>query len=95
MRRVLLGEGWSRRQGGADIFRNITGSRLEIIEGMGHDIPKKYRARIADRIIGHFKMVADQPRYPFFLRCSTIAVAASAAEIFDVSSAISGFSGAS
>lgn len=40
--------------GGVDIFRNIKGADLEIVEGMGHDIPKKFRARIAARIIKHF-----------------------------------------
>lgn len=40
--------------GGVDIFRNVKGADLEIIEGMGHDIPKKFRARIAARIIRHF-----------------------------------------
>jgi pimeloyl-ACP methyl ester carboxylesterase len=41
--------------GGVDVFRNIKGADLEIIEGMGHDIPKKFRPRIAERIIGHFQ----------------------------------------
>lgn len=41
--------------GGVDIYKNIKGADLEIIEGMGHDIPKKFRARIAARIVGHFK----------------------------------------
>ena len=40
--------------GGIDIFKNIKGADLEIVEGMGHDIPKKFRARIAARIAGHF-----------------------------------------
>ena len=40
--------------GGLDIFRNIPGADLDIIEGMGHDIPKKFRARIAARIVKHF-----------------------------------------
>jgi pimeloyl-ACP methyl ester carboxylesterase len=40
--------------GGVDIFKAIKGADLEIIEGMGHDIPKKFRARIAARIVGHF-----------------------------------------
>ncbi len=39
--------------GGIDVFRNIKGARLEIIEGMGHDIPKKFRARIAAMLTGH------------------------------------------
>lgn len=44
--------------GGIDIHRNIKGADLEIVEGMGHDIPKKYRARIAARIVGHFSGAA-------------------------------------
>ncbi len=39
--------------GGVDVFRNIKGARLEIIEGMGHDIPKKFRPRIATMIVDH------------------------------------------
>ncbi len=45
--------------GGVDIFRNIDGARLEIIEGMGHDIPKKFRARIAAMIVAHFGTECD------------------------------------
>jgi pimeloyl-ACP methyl ester carboxylesterase len=41
--------------GGVDIFRNIPDARLEIIEGMGHDIPKRFRARIAGLIIEHLR----------------------------------------
>ncbi|MGE0181862.1 MAG: alpha/beta fold hydrolase [Parvularculaceae bacterium] len=41
--------------GGVDVFRNIKDARLEIIEGMGHDIPKKFRARIAEKTIQHFQ----------------------------------------
>lgn len=40
--------------GGVDVYRNINGARLEIIEGMGHDIPKKFRTRIAGLIVDHF-----------------------------------------
>jgi pimeloyl-ACP methyl ester carboxylesterase len=40
--------------GGLDIFRNIRDADLEVIEGMGHDIPKKFRGRIAARIVAHF-----------------------------------------
>jgi pimeloyl-ACP methyl ester carboxylesterase len=45
--------------GGVDIFKTIKGADLEIIEGMGHDIPKKFRARIAARIVGHFQGIGD------------------------------------
>ncbi len=41
--------------GGIDIYRNIKGADLEIVEGMGHDIPRKFRARIAQRIVRHFR----------------------------------------
>ena len=41
--------------GGVDVFKNIKGAKLEIIEGMGHDIPKKFRPRIAQKIIRHFQ----------------------------------------
>lgn len=40
--------------GGVDVSKNIKGARLEIIEGMGHDIPKKFRPRIAGLIVEHF-----------------------------------------
>jgi pimeloyl-ACP methyl ester carboxylesterase len=41
--------------GGVDVYNNIEGARLEIIEGMGHDIPKIFRARIAGLAVEHFK----------------------------------------
>ncbi len=41
--------------GGVDIFKTIKGADLEIIEGMGHDIPKKFRTRIAAKIVRHFR----------------------------------------
>ncbi len=37
--------------GGVDVAKNIPGARLEIIEGMGHDIPKKFRGAIAAMIV--------------------------------------------
>lgn len=40
--------------GGVDVFKNIKGADLDIIEGMGHDIPKKFRGRIVQKIIQHF-----------------------------------------
>lgn len=46
--------------GGVDIFRNIDGARLEIIDGMGHDMPKKFRIRIAEMIVAHFRASAAQ-----------------------------------
>ena len=39
--------------GGEDIARNIPGGQMEIIEGMGHDLPKKHLTRLAELITGH------------------------------------------
>jgi pimeloyl-ACP methyl ester carboxylesterase len=41
--------------GGVDVAKNVKGATLEIIEGMGHDIPKKFRGRIASRLVAHFR----------------------------------------
>lgn len=43
--------------GGEDIARNIPGSRLEIIEGMGHDLPKVHLAQLAELIVDHVATV--------------------------------------
>jgi pimeloyl-ACP methyl ester carboxylesterase len=40
-------------EAGIDSARNISGARLEIIDGMGHDLPAKFLPRINDLIIGH------------------------------------------
>lgn len=42
-------------EGGKDSARNIAGSRLEIIEGMAHDLPKKFLPRITALIVDHAK----------------------------------------
>jgi pimeloyl-ACP methyl ester carboxylesterase len=42
-------------EGGRDSARNIKGARLEIIEGMAHDLPKKFLPRIAALIVDHAK----------------------------------------
>lgn len=39
--------------GGADIAATIKGARLEIIDGMAHDIPKKFLPRISAMVIEH------------------------------------------
>jgi pimeloyl-ACP methyl ester carboxylesterase len=40
-------------EGGRDSARNIKGARLEIIDGMAHDLPKKFLPRIAALIVDH------------------------------------------
>ncbi len=42
-------------EGGKDSARNIQGARLEIIEGMAHDLPKKFLPRITALIVDHAK----------------------------------------
>lgn len=46
--------------GGKDSARNITGAKLEIIEGMAHDLPKKFLPRIASLIISHAKSASEK-----------------------------------
>ena len=41
--------------GGIDIYKNIKGARLEVIEGMAHDLPKKFMPLILENIIGHIR----------------------------------------
>jgi len=45
--------------GGRDIAKNIKGAHLEIIDGMGHDIPLKYRPKIGNMIIEHLRSDAS------------------------------------
>lgn len=42
-------------EGGKDSARNIKGAKLEIIEGMAHDLPKKFLPRITALIVDHAK----------------------------------------
>ena len=48
--------------GGVDIANNIKGARIELIEGMAHDLPKKFLGRLTTLLIDHLKSVekADQ-----------------------------------
>lgn len=48
-------------EGGRDSARNITGAKLEIIEGMAHDLPKKFLPRITSLIIDHMKSASEKP----------------------------------
>jgi len=40
-------------EGGRDSARSIRGARLEIIDGMAHDLPKKFLTRISSLIVDH------------------------------------------
>jgi pimeloyl-ACP methyl ester carboxylesterase len=42
-------------EGGKDSARNIPGAHLEIIDGMAHDLPKKFLPRIEALIVDHAK----------------------------------------
>lgn len=42
-------------EGGRDSARTIPGARLEIIEGMGHDLPRKHIAKVTGLIVDHIK----------------------------------------
>lgn len=48
------------KEGGMDIAKNIPGSTLELIEGMGHDLPKKHLKRITSLLVSHMR-AAMQP----------------------------------
>lgn len=41
--------------GGKDIARLVQGARLELIEGMGHDIPPRFLPQVTRLMIGHMK----------------------------------------
>lgn len=42
-------------EGGKDIAKLVRGARLELIEGMGHDIPPRFLPRITQLMLGHMK----------------------------------------
>jgi pimeloyl-ACP methyl ester carboxylesterase len=42
-------------EAGIDSARNIPGARLEIIDGMGHDLPAKFLPRINELILAHVR----------------------------------------
>ncbi len=44
-------------EGGIDTAKNIPGAKLELIEGMGHDLPKELAPRIARLIAEHAQSV--------------------------------------
>lgn len=51
-------------EGGKDSARNIKGARLEIIEGMAHDLPKKFLPQITALIIDHVKSAKEKSSKP-------------------------------
>jgi pimeloyl-ACP methyl ester carboxylesterase len=50
--------------GGRDSARNIKGAKLEIIEGMAHDLPKKFLPRITSLILDHMKSAPEKSSGP-------------------------------
>lgn len=48
--------------GGKELARHIPGARLELIEGMGHDLPKALLPRFADLIAGHASAQRESAR---------------------------------
>jgi pimeloyl-ACP methyl ester carboxylesterase len=49
-------------EAGRDSARNIKGARLEIIDDMAHDLPKKHLPRIAGLIAAHVKAAVEGQR---------------------------------
>jgi pimeloyl-ACP methyl ester carboxylesterase len=45
----------SPKEGGLDIAANIRNSRMELIDGMGHDLPPKFLPRITELVLGHIR----------------------------------------
>jgi hypothetical protein len=50
--------------GGRDSARNIKGAKLEIIEGMAHDLPKKFLPRITSLILDHIRSAPEKSSGP-------------------------------
>lgn len=48
--------------GGRDIAANIDGARLEIIDGMGHDLPPKFLPKITELIVDHIGSAEEKAR---------------------------------
>jgi proline iminopeptidase len=45
--------------GGLDIAATIAHARMELIDGMGHDLPPKFLQRITDLIVAHLRAAED------------------------------------
>jgi pimeloyl-ACP methyl ester carboxylesterase len=50
--------------GGRDSARNIKDAKLEIIEGMAHDLPKKFLPRITSLILDHIRSAPEKSSGP-------------------------------
>ena len=48
--------------GGRDIAPNVEGAQLEIIDGMGHDLPPKHLPKITELVAGHLKSAEEKAR---------------------------------
>ncbi|MDJ0919617.1 MAG: alpha/beta hydrolase [Henriciella sp.] len=42
-------------EGGMDIARLVRGARLEVIDGMGHDMPPRFLPKVTGMMLDHFK----------------------------------------
>lgn len=51
-------------QGGLDLAARIAGARLEIIPGMGHDLPEPLLGRLAQSVLQHLKTAEPPQRLP-------------------------------
>ena len=52
----------ARVEGSQDIARTIPGAKLEIIEGMAHDLPKQHIPKISSLIVDHIRMNFEADR---------------------------------
>ncbi len=43
------------KEGGEDIARTVAGAKLEIIDGMAHDLPEKFLPQISEHILNHVR----------------------------------------
>lgn len=52
----------ARVEGSMDIERTVRGARLEIIEGMAHDLPTQHIPKISGLIVDHIRMNSEADR---------------------------------
>lgn len=48
--------------GGKDVAATIAGSKLHLIDGLGHDLPARHLDEIVDRMIAHFRSASGKRR---------------------------------
>ncbi|MEM9841466.1 MAG: alpha/beta fold hydrolase, partial [Pseudomonadota bacterium] len=41
-------------EGGRDVAKLVRGARLEVIEGMGHDVPPRFLPQVTQHLLDHF-----------------------------------------